>query len=190
MIPRLPKLNRALPFGTHTQYLGGEPVIYDRIIIVVNDPEIDACVLTTAIAYGTATHAELRFLQVFSIEELATSVPCDQTRWLSQLTSWQATAHQAGLAASVAQMVGDPVQTISEMARSWDADLVVMCGRELSGRGMQPLTCDDVATYAGCSVLSVEQATTNTVSVRMVVKTPEQRELEVTKARLESLLAL
>lgn len=85
---------------------------------------------------------------------------------LNLLQSHSAVATAAGVSTECAQNPGSPGRTICETACTWDADLIVMGRRGLSG--MNEVFLGSVSNYvihhAPCSVLTVQSQVKMTIS--------------------------
>ncbi|MDX2271291.1 MAG: universal stress protein [Cyanobacteriota bacterium] len=68
------------------------------------------------------------------------------------------TASQAGIKAEFSLSLGDPGHSICELAKSWDADLIVVGRRGLTGLNewVQGSVSNYVLHHAPCSVLTVQ----------------------------------
>lgn len=102
---------------------------------------------------------------LFSVRSRTTTVRI-QEEWLLQeldtVDSWLATyvaqAQQAGVAVESMSKVGNPASWIRELAKSWQADLIVMGrrGRSLVTAVLLGSVSNHVIHHAPCSVLIVQ----------------------------------
>lgn len=157
--------------------------MFQKILVAIDDSAQSKQVLDQAIALAKTYSASLMISHTIShfSEGYPTSVVSAQSKILpgfdradaiqSYFRQWeefeqkdlnrlkalteQVTAQ--GTAAEFTQSVGDPGQAICDLARSWDADLIVLGHRGL--KGVKALFMGSVSSYvqhhAPCSVLTV-----------------------------------
>ncbi|QLE57697.1 universal stress protein [Nostoc sp. TCL26-01] len=151
----------------------------NKILVALDRSEIGQQVFEQALVLAKATQAKLLLLHVLSPEEEGSphmpmissydyypglsgqSFEVYQKQWdsfksegLAMLQSLSAKANQAEVSTEFAQTVGNPGRAICKLATTWDADLIVMGHRGLSG--LRELFLGSVSNYvlhhAPCSV--------------------------------------
>lgn len=157
--------------------------MFRKILVAVNNTEIGRHVFAQALSLATVTNAELMVLQVispFNDDYLNASEMETHSRYASSqshsvqyyLGEWEKLKQQGvefltlltnqaiakGVAAEFTQELGDPGRNICEVARNWNADVIVIGRRGLSG--ISELFLGSVSNYvlhhAPCSVLTVQ----------------------------------
>lgn len=161
--------------------------MFHKILIAMDSSDISQYVFDEALALAKAMGANLMLLHVLSPEEEESpNLPGIPSRtlyadlypglredilmnyrqqWdafarkcLHMLRSRTAQANTAGVTAEFTQTPGTPGITICELARSWDAELIVIGRRGRSG--LSELIMGSVSNYvlhhAPCSVLTVQ----------------------------------
>ncbi|MBU7585155.1 MAG: universal stress protein [Nostoc sp. TH1S01] len=157
--------------------------MFKKILVAVNNTEIGRHVFEQALSLARLTNAELMVLQVispFNDDLLNTSAPEIHSTYTSSqshnveyyLGEWEKLKQQGiefltlltnqaiaqGIAAEFTQELGDPSRMICEVAQSWNADVIVIGRRGLSG--ISELFLGSVSNYvlhhAPCSVLTVQ----------------------------------
>lgn len=171
--------------------MGHRSLMFHKILVALDDSDSSHQVFAKAVALAEATNASLMLLRVLSPFEGEYSgsiypaidgiypglhrqtVQIYMNQWhqfeqqaLESLRSLSCKAIEAGVRAEFTQNFGDPGRTICEVARTWDADLI-MVGRR--GRaGLSELFLGSVSNYvlhhAPCSVLTVQGLTQTTQS--------------------------
>ncbi|HEY9658896.1 MAG TPA: universal stress protein [Allocoleopsis sp.] len=126
-----------------------------RILVAIDQSEISKTVFHEALTLAKATGATLQLLHVLSTEEEGSPISPAllhypsidhrvleeyQTKWKTfeahgaeLLQSWIDEAAQVGVQAEFIQKYGNPGRTITEAARDWGADLIVIGRRGRSG---------------------------------------------------------
>lgn len=151
-----------------------------KILVAIDTSAIGKSVFEEALFLAKAANANLMLLHVLSIEEegMPTSFSMEpygglsdqtlkiyQQLWekfkkqgLDLLQSLKDRAAAAGVNTECVQHVGGPGRTICELARTWEADLIVVGRRGHSG--LSELILGSVSNYvlhhAPCSVLTVQ----------------------------------
>lgn len=160
--------------------------MFGKILVAVDRSDMGTHVFEEALALVKAHDAEMMLLHVLFLEDenysfasghpsanfdpgaLTTVLEGFQQRWearenegLSLLKSFAEQAEAENVKAEYSQNLGSPGPTICSMAKSWDADLIVMGRRGLSG--LRELLMGSVSNYvlhhATCSVLAVQPKT-------------------------------
>lgn len=158
-------------------------MMFHKVLVAVNNSEIGQQVFDQALALAKATNAELMLLYVLSpFDErypnppgIATDgiyapfTPDDVNYYLGQweslkregvefLTLLTNKAIAQGVNTEYTQEFGDPSRIICDLARSWQADLIILGRRGLTG--ISEFFLGSVSNYvlhhAPCSVLAVQ----------------------------------
>lgn len=157
--------------------------MFNKILVAIDNSAISRHVFAEALSLAKAYNAQLMLLHVLSGEqEGGSSLPIfptmgyypgisDRTlelyrqQWqtlekqgLELLRSFTAQANTAGVITEFSQTAGSPGRTICEAASGWNANLIVIGRRGLSG--LSELFLGSVSNYvlhhAPCSVLTVQ----------------------------------
>ncbi|WAL58406.1 universal stress protein [Thermocoleostomius sinensis] len=156
--------------------------MFHKILVAIDASERSQAVFDKALDLAKATAANLMILHVLSGEEegsptlsligleyypmLASEMTeLHRKQWtdyenrcLELLRSYAKQANAAGVTAEFTQNPGSPGRTICQIARAWQADLIVMGRRGHSG--VNELLLGSVSNYvlhhAPCSVLTVQ----------------------------------
>lgn len=150
--------------------------MFHKILVAIDDSESSQTIFEQAVALAKANQAELMLLHV--LEPYDQTYPGDPyigipraalqvywSRWqereqagLERLRSLEATATAVGVVPEFTQSVGDPGRSICSLARTWNADLIVMGRRGLSG--IKEFWLGSVSNYvlhhAPCHVLTIQ----------------------------------
>ncbi len=142
--------------------------MFGKILTAIDNSALGNQVFNQALALAKAFNAQLLLLHVLSDEEVGYpdvhNLSDHLERWeaskqtgLQGLTAHQKVAIAAGVQASITQTSGVSGKTICETARSWQADVIVVGHRGLSG--VQELVRGSVSNYlvhhAPCAVLTL-----------------------------------
>ncbi|WP_414752882.1 universal stress protein [Anabaena sp. CCY 9910] len=157
--------------------------MFNKILVAVENTEMGKQVFERGLSLATATNAELLLLHVISPfdEDYLTAgeMETQSSYGTSQVHSveyyvgkWNALKQEGidfltlftnqviaqGVTADFTQELGDPSRLICEIARSWNADLIVLGRRGL--HGLSEFFLGSVSNYvlhhAPCSVLTVQ----------------------------------
>jgi len=143
-------------------------LIPEKILVAIDNSPLGERVFGEALTLAQATSADLMLLHVLSDEEIGFpdiyNLADHLDKWetskqqgLELLRSRQMIATKAGIRTRFAQAPGTSGRTICEVARDWNADVIVVGHRGLSG--LQELVQGSVSNYlvhhAPCSVLTV-----------------------------------
>jgi nucleotide-binding universal stress UspA family protein len=157
--------------------------MFHKILVAVDDTEMDRHVFDEAVSIAKVMNARLMLLHVLVLfdEQFLNPLfvepylvyPTFHTDAKNQyMTQWEEIkqkgveflkslcdqANAAGVATEVSQNTGDPGQLICQVARSWEADLVVVGRRGY--KGLSEFFLGSVSNYvlhhAPCSVLTVQ----------------------------------
>lgn len=158
--------------------------MYHKILVALDRSAAHGGVLSRAIAIAQGLNAQVMLLHVLSAYDtnspglpvrayhsyypILDSVAWDtyQQRWsayeaagLEELRRDAALVEEAGLTVEFTQTAGDPGRVICDVARGWEADLILVGHRGRSG--ISELLLGSVSNYvmhhASCSVLVVRQ---------------------------------
>lgn len=174
-------------------------LMFTKILVSIDDSEMTQHVVDQAVSLAKATGGSLMLLNVISpLDEpyfdplfiqptiLYTQLP-NETRQKS-LSDWEEfkqsrenwlrslceSAISSGIKAEFSLNIGEPSKMICDVARAWDADVIVI-GRR-GHRGLSELFLGSVSNYvmhhAACSVLTVQGAILSTT------KTSQDKEVE------------
>jgi nucleotide-binding universal stress UspA family protein len=150
--------------------------MFRKILVAINEQESHQAIFEEALALALTNQAELMLLHVlkpFEHSSLANVYPgmsdatfriCMQ-QWkereqvgIDWLRSLEERATDAGISTEFTQSVGDPGTVICELAENWQANLIVMGRRGLSG--LSELFVGSVSNYvlhhAHCNVLTLQ----------------------------------
>lgn len=156
--------------------------MFNRILVAIDQSEAHRSVFETALALAKLTEAQLMLLHILSIEERPIlNLPMDfpaysptlthemikhyQEEWaaseqrgLDMLRSLTNEATAAGVPTEFTQTTNEPSRGICDAARSWQADLIVIGRRGVSGLNEAFLgsVSNYVLHHAPCSVLTVQ----------------------------------
>ncbi len=157
--------------------------MFHKILVALDKSEFRKPVFHEALDLAKVCNSTLKLLHVLSLEEQDDlSIPISTTRkyfqafdnrileiyqerwdtWEAQglelLRSLQSQANDAGVSAEILQYSGTPGKIICDVARSWEADLIVLGRRGYSG--IKELLLGSASNYvlhhAPCSVLIVQ----------------------------------
>ncbi|AFZ36963.1 UspA domain-containing protein [Stanieria cyanosphaera PCC 7437] len=153
--------------------------MFNKILVGIDRSLISKKVFEVALSFATATGANLMLVQVLSDrEEDYPQLPAysyypmwdDQTvriyqqQWeeykkqgIEILNNLAQQATEAGIATEFTQMSGSPERSICQIAYTWNADLIIVGNRGLTG--IKEMVLGSVSNYvthhAPCSVLIV-----------------------------------
>jgi nucleotide-binding universal stress UspA family protein len=158
--------------------------MFNQILVAIDGSEASLQAFEQAVALASATTARLMLLHVLSpfdevypspvfpgVDSIYTGIHTEavkvylkqwqsyEQRGLELLRSQTAIATKAGVITEFSQTVGNPGHTICEVARTWEADLIMMGRRGLTG--LNEWLIGSVSNYvlhhALCSVLAVQR---------------------------------
>jgi nucleotide-binding universal stress UspA family protein len=150
--------------------------MFRKILVAIDAPESHQAIFEEALALALANQAALMLLHVlepFEHSSLANVYPgmsdatfriCMQ-QWkereqvgIEQLRSLEERATAAGISTEFTQSVGDPGKVICELAENWQADLIIVGRRGLSG--LSELFMGSISNYvlhhAHCNILTLQ----------------------------------
>ncbi|OKH22028.1 universal stress protein UspA [Hydrococcus rivularis NIES-593] len=154
--------------------------MFNKILVALDCSETSKRAFDKALALAEVTNASLLLLHVLSPTDKEYPAPVDEgmyssTRrlaWKYYIHKWEEfvqkrfnclrslaeRANKLGISAEVAQTLGNPGRIICEVARNWQADLIVV-GRR-GRRGLRELLLGSTSNYvihhAYCSILMVQ----------------------------------
>lgn len=172
--------------------------MFRKILAAIDQSELSKQVLQQAIALAKANQANLMLVYVqspledtypnpiFSAEASLATLHADAIR--AQMQEWEALerysleflqactaqATAAGIPTEFTQALGNPGRAICQLAHTWDADLIMLGRRGLSG--ISELFLGSVSNYvlhhAPCSVLAVQAIAQNQDNAPEAAPTP------------------
>jgi nucleotide-binding universal stress UspA family protein len=171
--------------------------MFHHILVALDHSAISAAVYAEAIALAKATNAKLMLLHVLSPADEGYPLPIYpgidgahpslysaalnsyDRQWetfqrdgLSRLQMLVDRALAAGIPAEFSQNFGDAGRTICQVARTWNADLILLGRRGRSG--LSELLLGSVSNYvlhhAHCSVLTVQGAVNQSETDQQLVR--------------------
>ena len=156
--------------------------MYQRILVAVDESELSQKAFQKALSMAKAFTAQLHIIHVVSplIAEYqdSTSLAFSEGLYPDSLDIWrqeefvtiqekgwkllrslQAQAKERGIIAEATEQIGQPEQEITDLAKSWDADLIVIGshGRKGIGELILGSVSNYVSHHVPCSVLLVHQ---------------------------------
>jgi nucleotide-binding universal stress UspA family protein len=151
-----------------------------RILVpIASSDTVGKCLFQEALDLAKVTRANLRLLHVLSLDDkdtpgilLLMNTPESKKHWekfekpgLDLLKSFANQAIAAGVPTEYSQSLGSPSRIICETAKTWEADLIIMGRRGISG--LSELILGSVSNYvthhAPCSILIVQSSTSTKV---------------------------
>lgn len=159
--------------------LGSINDVVQKILVAIDQSDISKAVFAQALSLAQTTGAQLHLLHILSTEEESSPVTLPlqypaidhrileeyREKWqrfeserLGQLEALAQKAIAAGIKSEISQVSGSPGRLIVELAKDWDADLIVVGRRGRSG--LKELLLGSVSNYvvhrAHSSVLVVQ----------------------------------
>jgi nucleotide-binding universal stress UspA family protein len=157
--------------------------MFQRILVAIDKTSARHCVVDKAIALAQSLKARLLILHVLSplsegaaqtlslgVDSVYPGVHSEaihhsiadwqhlEQEGMAALQSFQSAANNLGILTEINQQFGEPGRMICEVATDWNADLIVVGRRGLSG--LSELLLGSVSNYvlhrAPCSVLTVQ----------------------------------
>jgi nucleotide-binding universal stress UspA family protein len=158
--------------------------MYKKILVAMDYSEISQQAFDSAVSLAKVNNATLMLLHVLTDEEMGLTEIATQhisaleyhaamveqveaylkekdllrQRYLDSLASWAKQSADAGIPTEYTLNYGGPGRTICNLAKSWDADLIIMGRRGLSG--FSELLMGSISNYvvhhSPCSVLIVQ----------------------------------
>ncbi|MBE9228164.1 universal stress protein [Phormidium sp. LEGE 05292] len=158
--------------------------MYKKILVAMDNSEISQQVFNSAVSMGKQNNATLMLLHVLTDEEMGLTEIASQhisaleyhaamveqveaylkekelfrKKYLSLLEYWVQEAADAGVPAEYTLNYGGPGRTICDLANNWDADLIMMGRRGLSGFSefFMGSISNYVVHHSPCSVFIVQ----------------------------------
>ena len=169
--------------------------MYRKILVAVDETELSKQAFQKAISIAKAFDAKLLVIHVVSppVVEYQNSsslimgdvlypemsdnlareefVTLEERGW-NLLRSLQEEAQKAGIKVEVVEQIGQPEQEISQFAKTWNADLIVIGshGRKGLGELLFGSTSNYVSHHVNCSVLLVHQQEKLTISAEEFIE--------------------
>lgn len=158
--------------------------MFNKILVGIDRSSIGKKVFEVALSFASATGANLMLVQVLSDREEdypqlpaysyypmwdEQTVKIYQEQWeeykkqgIELLNNLAQQATEAGIPTEFTQMSGSPERSICEIAQTWEADLIIVGSRGLTG--IKEMFLGSVSNYvthhAACSVLIVRDQNT------------------------------
>lgn len=159
--------------------------MFNKILVAIDRSTASREVFETAVSLAKATGANLMLLHVLSDEEASSSpsinskqepdrldssvleaynrhwheLEQEQQQKLDVMRSFVKEAKAAGVNTEFTQTLGDPGETICNLAQAWSAELILVGSRGLTG--IKKIILGSVSNYvthnASCSVLIVRE---------------------------------
>lgn len=171
-----------------------------RILVAVDQSTLQPVVTQKAMEWAQALGAQLMWVHVLSVEEEGSpAIPLrsyhayyplmDDISWETYQHNWEAyeargldllrrltdQASELGIAAEFTQASGQAGVAICDVARTWEADLVMVGSR--GRRGLSEFFLGSVSNYvmhhAPCSVIVVREAMVQEATVQVAVTPTE-----------------
>jgi nucleotide-binding universal stress UspA family protein len=157
--------------------------MFDKILVAIDGSEFSRTIFDRALALAKADRSELMLLHVLTLLEnfypgeaylaisesalrsYATKLENREQAETQKLQSLATEAIAAGIPTEFTQQVGDPGKSICAVAKTWNANLIVIGRRGFSGLNELLLgsTSNYVLHHAPCDVLTIQQGTTQTL---------------------------
>lgn len=146
------------------------PPRLERILVAVDFSESSKAALDYAVAVASRFGASLQLVHAVEPciypEDLAAGISVEEidARWTQrkkdELEAFRAAAVKEGAAATMVVIRGSPWAQVVETAKSWNADLIVIGTRGLTGlkHMLMGSTAERVVRHATCPVLVVHAA--------------------------------
>ncbi|RAM51900.1 MAG: universal stress protein [Hapalosiphonaceae cyanobacterium JJU2] len=154
-------------------------MLHKILVPIASSDTVGKCLFQEALDLAKVTGANLRLLHVLSLDDkdtpgilLLMNTPESKKHWekfekpgLDLLKSFTNQAIAAGVPTEYSQSLGSPSRIICETAKTWEADLIIMGRRGISG--LSELILGSVSNYvthhAPCSILIVQSSTSTKV---------------------------
>ncbi len=179
--------------------------MYQKILVALDNSPVRSTLLDEAIGMAKAMKADLMLVHVLSAyDEASPGLPVrgyhsyypivNSTAWETYREQWAAyeqerlaelqniseEANAVGVQTELTQTAGDPGRVICDVARSWNADLIIVGNR---GRaGLTEFLMGSVSNYvmhhAPCSVLVARNAT---AEAKILAQSEEKNSVTVQK---------
>lgn len=150
--------------------------MFDKILVALEAPESNRAIFELALSLAKANQSTLMLVHVLTIvdefypgdafvgisasamEVYAKHLDNRKQAGIEQLRDLATAASATGVSTEFTQTIGEPGRLICEVAQSWNADLIVIGRRGLSG--LRELLLGSTSNYvlhnAGCNVLIVQ----------------------------------
>jgi nucleotide-binding universal stress UspA family protein len=150
--------------------------MFQKILVAIDDSESSRNIFERSLTLATANRSELMLIHVLTIlddfypsdtfiglPESAMRIYAEQLEkreqaGIEKLQSLAAEATAAGVTTKFTQKIGDPGKMICEVAKAWNANLIVIGRRGLSGLSelLSGSTSNYVFHHAPCDVFTVQ----------------------------------
>jgi nucleotide-binding universal stress UspA family protein len=150
--------------------------MFEKILVAVDDTESSHIIFDRALMLAKANSSALMLIHVLTIvdnvypgdtfigipelalQTYAKRLEIREQAGIEKLQSLEAKATAAGIPTEFTQNVGDPGQLICEVAKNWNANLIVMGRRGLSSLSelFMGSTSNYVLHHVPCNVLTIQ----------------------------------
>jgi nucleotide-binding universal stress UspA family protein len=150
--------------------------MFEKILVAIDDTESSRTIFDRSLVLAKANHSVLMLIHVLTIvddfypgdtfigipesamQAYAKRLEIRERDGIEKLRSLASDAIAAGIRTEFTQNIGDPGKLICEIAKSWNADLIVIGRRGLSGLSelLMGSTSNYVLHHAPCSVSIVQ----------------------------------
>jgi nucleotide-binding universal stress UspA family protein len=152
--------------------------MFEKILVAIDDTESSRIIFDRSLVLAKANRSALMLIHVLTIVDnvypsstfigISESAMQAYTKWLEirerdgieKLRSLASEAISAGIRTEFTQNIGDPGKLICEIATNWNANLIVIGRRGLSGLNelFMGSTSNYVLHHAPCNVLIIQGA--------------------------------
>jgi nucleotide-binding universal stress UspA family protein len=150
--------------------------MFEKILVAIDDTESSRSIFDEALVLAKANRSALMLIHVLTIvdnfypgdtfigipasamQAYAKRLEIRERDGIEQLRSLASEAIAAGIHTEFTQNIGDPGKLICEIAKSWNADSIVIGRRGLSGLNelLMGSTSNYVLHHAPCNVLIIQ----------------------------------
>jgi nucleotide-binding universal stress UspA family protein len=150
--------------------------MFEKILVALDDTESSRTIFEQALMLAKVNQSELMLIHVLiilddfypgdtfvgiptsAVQMYAKRLEKQEQSGIEKLQSLTAEATAAGIRTEFTQNVGDPGKLICELAKSWNADSIVIGRRGLSGLSelFMGSTSNYVLHHAPCNVLTIQ----------------------------------
>jgi nucleotide-binding universal stress UspA family protein len=153
--------------------------MFDKILVALDDTESSRTIFDRSLVLAKANRSALMLIHVLTIVDKlypgdtfigisesairvhAKRLEIRERDGIEKLRSLEVEATAAGIRTEFTQNIGEPGKLICEIAKSWNADLIVIGRRGLSGLRelFMGSTSNHVLHHAPCNVLTIQEKT-------------------------------
>ena len=151
--------------------------MFEKILVAIDDSQSSRSIFERSLTLAKANCSELMLIHVLTIlddfypSDTFIGIPASATRiyadrletreqaGIEKLRSLVLEATTAGISAEFTQNIGDPGKVICEIAKTWNANLIVVGRRGLNGLSelLMGSTSNYVLHHAPCDVLTIQE---------------------------------